>query len=110
MSPSISPFPSARFVAPSLGVLSAPSPPPPPLPGPLFRGASLTTNLGTCLIGRNVRDGRGPRDYKKDVLVVTAPSSGAEVIPFLKTYVNLPGAVAFTVLYSKLCNSAEQVQ
>eukprot|EP00904_Undaria_pinnatifida_P004045 jgi/Undpi1/13641/HiC_scaffold_9.g03295.m1 len=44
----------------------------------------------------------------KDVLVVTAPSSGAEVIPFLKTYVNLPGAVAFTVLYSKLCNSAEQ--
>lgn len=45
----------------------------------------------------------------QDVLVVTAPSSGAEVIPFLKTYVNLPGAVAFTVLYSKLCNSAEQV-
>ncbi|CBJ30232.1 plastidic ATP/ADP transporter [Ectocarpus siliculosus] len=44
----------------------------------------------------------------KDVLVVTAPSSGAEVIPFLKTYVNLPGAVAFTVLYSKLCNAAEQ--
>ncbi|CAM9780054.1 unnamed protein product, partial [Ectocarpus fasciculatus] len=44
----------------------------------------------------------------QDVLVVTAPSSGAEVIPFLKTYVNLPGAVAFTVLYSKLCNSAEQ--
>ncbi|CAM9880086.1 unnamed protein product [Pylaiella littoralis] len=44
----------------------------------------------------------------KDVLVVTAPNSGAEVIPFLKTYVNLPGAVAFTVLYSKLCNSVEQ--
>lgn len=41
--------------------------------------------------------------------MVTAPSSGAEVIPFLKTYVNLPGAVIFTVLYSKLCNSAEQV-
>lgn len=41
--------------------------------------------------------------------MVTAPSSGAEVIPFLKTYVNLPGAVAFTVLYSKLCNAAEQV-
>ena len=32
-------------------------------------------------------------------LVVTAPKSGAEIIPFLKTYVNLPGAIAFTVLY-----------
>lgn len=42
--------------------------------------------------------------------MVTAPSSGAEVIPFLKTYVNLPGAVVFTVFYSKLCNSAEQVR
>lgn len=40
----------------------------------------------------------------KDVLVVTAPKSGAEIIPFLKTYVNLPGAVAFTVLYSRLTN------
>lgn len=38
----------------------------------------------------------------KDVLVVTA--AGAEIIPFLKTYVNLPGAIAFTVLYSKLTN------
>tara|TARA_B100000787_G_scaffold157743_1_gene134705 strand:- start:252 stop:365 length:114 start_codon:yes stop_codon:yes gene_type:complete len=34
------------------------------------------------------------------VLVVTAPKSGAEIIPFLKTYVNLPGAIGFTVLYS----------
>jgi len=40
----------------------------------------------------------------KDVLVVTAPNSGAEIIPFLKTYVNLPSAIAFTVLYSSLCN------
>ena len=40
----------------------------------------------------------------KDVLVVTAPGSGAEIIPFLKTYVNLPSAIAFTVLYSSLCN------
>ena len=40
----------------------------------------------------------------KDVLVVTAPSSGAEIIPFLKTYVNLPGAIAFTALYAKLIN------
>ena len=28
----------------------------------------------------------------------------AEIIPFLKTYVNLPGAIGFTVLYSKLTN------
>ena len=34
----------------------------------------------------------------KDVLVVTAPKSGAEIIPFLKTYVQLPGAIAFTVV------------
>ncbi|BAM79945.1 chloroplast ADP,ATP carrier protein [Cyanidioschyzon merolae strain 10D] len=38
----------------------------------------------------------------KDVLVVTA--AGAEIIPFLKTYANLPGAVLFTILYSKLTN------
>jgi len=38
----------------------------------------------------------------KDVLVVT--SAGAEIIPFLKTYVNLPSAVGFTMLYSALCN------
>eukprot|EP00894_Picocystis_sp_ML_P005150 jgi/Pico_ML_1/55667/g1324.t1 len=40
----------------------------------------------------------------KDVLVVTAPGSGAEIIPFLKTWVNLPLAVGFTVLYSKMSN------
>ena len=38
----------------------------------------------------------------KDVLVVTAPNSGAEIIPFLKTYVNLPSAIGFTILYSNL--------
>ena len=35
---------------------------------------------------------------------MTARGSGAEIIPFLKTYVNLPGAIGFTVLYSKLTN------
>ncbi|KAJ8601390.1 hypothetical protein CTAYLR_004995 [Chrysophaeum taylorii] len=44
----------------------------------------------------------------KDVLVVTAPKSGAEIIPFLKTYVNLPGAVAFTVLFASLSNRFSQ--
>jgi len=33
---------------------------------------------------------------------VTAPGSGAETIPFLKTWVNLPMAIGFTVLYSKV--------
>lgn len=45
-----------------------------------------------------------PAKHKQDVLVVTAPGSGAEIIPFLKTYVNLPAAIAFTVLYSKMNN------
>lgn len=47
----------------------------------------------------------------QDVLVVTAPNSGAEIIPFLKTYVNLPSAIAFTVMYSSMCNrmSTEKV-
>mmetsp|Transcript_37788 Transcript_37788/g.68871 ORF Transcript_37788/g.68871 Transcript_37788/m.68871 type:complete len:598 (+) Transcript_37788:47-1840(+) len=44
----------------------------------------------------------------KDVLVVTAPKSGAEIIPFLKTYVQLPGAVVFTVIYSKMSNKMSQ--
>jgi hypothetical protein len=48
----------------------------------------------------------------KDVLVVTAPNSGAEIIPFLKTYVNLPSAIGFTILYSSLSNrfSADKVR
>lgn len=38
----------------------------------------------------------------KDVLLVTARGSGAEVIPFIKTYLMLPSAISFTTLYSKL--------
>lgn len=38
----------------------------------------------------------------QDVLVVTAPGSGAEIIPFLKTWVNLPMAIAFTIGYAKV--------
>lgn len=44
----------------------------------------------------------------KDVLVVT--SAGAEIIPFLKTYCNLPGAILFTVGYSKLSNMFSREQ
>lgn len=49
-----------------------------------------------------------PRSHRlnanaQDVLVVTAPGSGAEIIPFLKTWVNLPMAVGFTIAYAKVC-------
>ena len=40
--------------------------------------------------------------------MVTARGSGAEVIPFMKTYVNLPSAIGFTVLYSKMCDKMSQ--
>ncbi|KAL8458105.1 hypothetical protein ACS0TY_035005 [Phlomoides rotata] len=40
----------------------------------------------------------------KDVLVVTAKGSSAEIIPFLKTWVNLPMAIGFMILYTKLSN------
>ncbi|CAL0308774.1 unnamed protein product [Lupinus luteus] len=40
----------------------------------------------------------------KDVLVITAKGSSAEIIPFLKTWVNLPMAIGFMLLYTKLSN------
>ncbi|KAL3511838.1 hypothetical protein ACH5RR_024555 [Cinchona calisaya] len=40
----------------------------------------------------------------KDVLVVTAKGSSAEIIPFLKTWVNLPMAIGFMLLYTKMAN------
>ena len=39
---------------------------------------------------------------------MTAPGGGAEIIPFLKTYVQLPASIAFTVLYAKLSNKYSQ--
>ncbi|KAJ8773626.1 hypothetical protein K2173_005872 [Erythroxylum novogranatense] len=41
----------------------------------------------------------------KDVLVVTAKGSSAEIIPFLKTWVNLPMAIGFMLLYTKLADA-----
>ncbi|CAN4123925.1 unnamed protein product [Withania somnifera] len=38
----------------------------------------------------------------KDVLVVTTKGSSVEIIPFLKTWVNLPMAIGFILLYTKL--------
>lgn len=40
----------------------------------------------------------------KDTLVVTAKSSGAEVIPFIKVWVMFPGAVLLTFLFTRLSN------
>ncbi|XP_077248017.1 ADP,ATP carrier protein 2, chloroplastic-like [Tasmannia lanceolata] len=40
----------------------------------------------------------------KDVLVITAKGSSAEIIPFLKTWVNLPMAIGFMLAYAKLSN------
>ncbi|MCI0382683.1 MAG: NTP/NDP exchange transporter [Chlamydiae bacterium] len=40
----------------------------------------------------------------KDALVVTAPGSGAEAIPFLKIWGVLPFAVLFMIIYAKLSN------
>jgi AAA family ATP:ADP antiporter len=40
----------------------------------------------------------------KDTLVVTGAGSGAEVIPFLKLWVNVPFAIIFTLLFAKLSN------
>ena len=40
----------------------------------------------------------------KDALVVTAPGSGAEAIPYLKVWAVLPLAVLFMVVYSKMSN------
>ena len=43
--------------------------------------------------------------------MVTAPGSGAEIIPFLKTWVNLPAAIGFTILYAKVsCSHTSQQQ
>lgn len=40
----------------------------------------------------------------KDTLVVTAPGSGAEAIPFIKVWLVVPCAVIFMLIYAKLSN------
>lgn len=40
----------------------------------------------------------------KDALVVTAKSSGAEVIPFIKVWVMFPGAILMTWIFTRLSN------
>lgn len=40
----------------------------------------------------------------KDTLIVTAPGSGAEAIPFIKVWLVVPCAVVFMIIYAKLSN------
>ncbi len=40
----------------------------------------------------------------KDTLLVTAPGSGAEAIPFVKVWLVVPSAVLFMIIYAKLSN------
>ncbi len=40
----------------------------------------------------------------KDTLIVTAPGSGAEAIPFIKFWGVLPSAIVFMLIYAKLSN------
>src|SRR5271169_53666 len=40
----------------------------------------------------------------KDALVITAPASGAEALPFLKVWAILPMAFLFTFLFTRVSN------
>lgn len=44
----------------------------------------------------------------KEAIVITAKSSGAEVIPFIKVWVLLPMAILSTVIFTKLSNKFSQ--
>lgn len=46
----------------------------------------------------------------KTTLVVSIPGSGAEVIPFLKVWAVLPGAILVTYFYTKLANRLRREQ
>ncbi|MEG0036905.1 MAG: NTP/NDP exchange transporter [Victivallaceae bacterium] len=40
----------------------------------------------------------------KDTLIITAPGSGAEALPFIKVWMVVPAAVLFMMVYAKLSN------
>ena len=44
----------------------------------------------------------------KDTMVVTAKSSGAEVIPFIKVWVMFPGAILFTYIFTSMSNKVKR--
>ncbi|MBF5051036.1 ADP,ATP carrier protein 1 [Candidatus Clavichlamydia salmonicola] len=45
----------------------------------------------------------------KDALIVTAPNSGAEAIPFIKVWLVVPMAVVFMIVYAKLSNRLSKI-
>jgi len=45
----------------------------------------------------------------KDVLMITAPKSGAEVIPFIKTYFNLPVAIVSYAYHTVYVSENESI-
>lgn len=96
---------SVRATA-SAGDLTTSGPPPKPVSKKIFGVDAITLKkvipLGLmffCILFNYtiLRD-------TKDVLVVTAKGSSAEIIPFLKTWVNLPMAIGFMLVYTKLAN------
>ena len=64
---------------------------------PLFFLKFLFT-INFCLLG----------SATKDTLVVTAPGSGAEVIPILKGWIVLPCSILMLLIYTKLSNKFSQ--
>src|ERR1700733_7124550 len=44
----------------------------------------------------------------KDALVVTAPSSGAEALPFLKVWAVVPFAFLFTFIFTRVSNHVKR--
>lgn len=46
----------------------------------------------------------------KDTLLITAPGSGAEVIPFIKVWCVVPGAILFMLYYAKMSNLLSRKQ
>ena len=70
---------------------------------PIYRGENkkfIPTLLIFFLIGFNYTLLRAT----KDALVVTAPSSGAEALPFLKVWAVVPFAFLFTFIFTRVSN------
>lgn len=44
----------------------------------------------------------------KDTLIITAPNSGAETIPYIKTWIMLPSAILITYFFTKISNKVSR--
>jgi len=92
------PAPSTPVLANAAGAASVPFPEGVKQTNPLKKLIPLGSMFFLILFNYTIL-----RDTK-DVLVVTAPKSGAECIPFLKTWVVVPGAIGYAISYAKLAN------